>query len=228
MDDTIYIYIRLKYFKEMLFNNDWVLLHTSTWDDKFENFYLKNNRELLSSKAPNLYGQCWTLRGKKCADAMWRLHSGISNGYTIKNDELDETAVKIHTKVSKLRDAICEDSTNEATAYIGIVNYKSKKCIQDWIDRHKQLDNNAIIDSLFIKRNAFSYEKEARIIIITNSDKGEQLRLKIDPFALIEGNCVLDPRLDDSQYKKVVSELKSFGIKDKNIRKSTLYDDYKI
>ena len=227
MDDTIYIYIRLKYFKEMLFNNDWVLLHTSTWNDKFENFYLKNNREHLSSKVPNLYGQCWTLRGKKCADAMWRLHSGKSNGYAINNDELDETAVKIHTKVSKLRDAICADSANDATAYIGIVNYKSKKCIQDWIDRHKQ-DNNVIIDSLFIKRNAFSYEKEARVIIITNSDKGEQLRLKINPFALIEGNCVLDPRLDDSQYKKVESELKSFGVKGKNIRKSTLYDDYKI
>lgn len=210
----------------MLSNKIWTLLHTSTWSDKFENFYLKYNHELLSSIAPNLYGQCWTLRGKKCANAMWHLYSGKFNGNTIKNEELDETAVKIHAKVSKLRDAICTNSANDATAYIRIVNYKSKKGIQDWIGRHKQLDNNAIIDSLFIKRNAFSYEKEVRVIIITNSDKGEQLRLKINPFDLIEGHCVLDPRLDDSQYKKVECELKSIGIKGKNIRKSTLYDDY--
>ena len=151
-NEIVYKYIKLKYLKKMLAekNKKWTLLRTNSWPDAYENFYLKH--KCLLEKESNLYGQSWTLRGKKCADAMWRLYSGTSNDSTKEIDDLDEVAVKIHTKIATLCDVLNSDPTNTATAYLGKVHYKNKKSLRDWVDNHKLVDDRAIRDSLFIKK----------------------------------------------------------------------------
>ena len=206
-------------------NKGWIIMKTNTWTDKYENFYLKSicksTPELLLSIESSLYGQSWTMNEKRHADAMWRLYSKYPGNKEESYDKLKNISVKINTKVSKLFNAINAVSY-KATAYIGQVKYKSKNEIVEWV---KNPTSNAVVDSLFIKKDAFRYERESRIIIMTNSSRKRErmIRLKINPLDLID-SYVLDPRLTDTQYSIIKNELIKRGIKESKISQSKVYE----
>ena len=237
---SIYVYIHLKFVKEMLREGNWVLRHTNKWEDVYENFYSKykyKNKKRVEEIETKLFGQSWTMFKKVYEAAMWSIYSNRPNKDPKNLENLDETAVRIKTTVSKLKKAINSVSSLNATAYIGDVEYKNGDELKNWIGNpvpkkwigNYPIKNNAVIDSFFIKRDAFKHEKEARIIINTDcgSDKESNLQLEINPFNMIE-DYTLDPRLSSEQRDSIKNELNQIA-KDKGygclkIEKSPLYE----
>ena len=214
----------------MLESNELILCRTEEWEkngDVYENFLLNimyKDDPCLPLIKSKIYAQSWSRKGYQCTDAMWRLYSKKPNPKANNFDKLKNVAIKIHTTVSKLQKII--DAYPEYQTFIDDVNYKNKEEIKKWIADNKN-SNNAIKDSQFIKRNAFIHENEVRVLVMDNNatKRKKILRFQINPFDLIEGYCVLDPRLSDEQYKIIKNELESV-IKGKyhlKIRPSTLY-----
>ena len=84
LDRYVYRIISLKRLKELLLNEENVLVKPALWDDPFENFILNSKVRLKSGELAtfgfrdDFFGQCWTLN--KASDAMWRIYSPDSAG----------------------------------------------------------------------------------------------------------------------------------------------------
>lgn len=200
---------------------------TKLWDDTYENFLAKAKYQLgttpvsYSGFISGLFGQCWTLT--KETDALWRIYSS------------DKTGVRIKSTIKKVIEASLNEvnlkpySTRLKT--IGRVNYLNSIELNNWIKELNigQISNQALVQSLFIKREEFAHENEIRLIIHKYIDREEEskgveknhLKLQVDPNELIE-EITFDPRLDDERYKTYKYVVERLGFTNQ-INRSSLY-----
>ena len=111
LDTPIYKYIPFKYLKLMIQNSNLYFGKVSSWEDVYENWFLKEQMVLSSGEKvsakeliPGVFGQSWTLQEE--SDAMWRIYSKLDRTL---HDYLDDTAVRIKTTGRKLFDVIYTD-----------------------------------------------------------------------------------------------------------------------
>lgn len=228
----VYKYIPLKYLLSMLKNKKLRIDKITTWEDPYENFFLKeefytyvpfHKRDVPISTeeiSKRIYGQSWTL--KEESDAMWRIYSNI-------NQEIDDIAVKLKIKVDDLFNLVYTNNSCMATTSIGSVQYKSKDEFD--VSRNGLVKNASITDftnliqsCLYIKRDSFSHEEEVRIIVSndTDTEKLDFLEYNI-PNQNVFTELVLDPRVTEEQEKNILKKLKRVGISKEIVRKSDLY-----
>lgn len=135
----VYKYIPLKYLLSMLKNKKLRIDKITTWEDPYENFFLKEEfytyvpfyqRDIPISTeeiSKRIYGQSWTL--KEESDAMWRIYSIYSED---KKFNLDEMAIKIKVQVRNLFDLVYTEDSCMATTSIGEIQYKTTQEIEEW------------------------------------------------------------------------------------------------
>ena len=232
-DDYVYKYIPLKYLKAMLESKKLRINKVSTWEDPYENFFLKSDfntffpfyKQYISVDTQNLidriYGQSWTSLEE--SDAMWRIYSNMK--------DLDFIAIRLKIKVDNLFDIVYTHDNCMTTTSIGRVNYKTDKEINQWLDNIK--DNPDKIpdfhkyaeDCLLIKRKPFSHEKEVRIIICngTSGTVKDFLEFDIKDLSIFE-EFVIEPRLEQDCVELITHRIEKLGIDRSKIRKSKLYD----
>lgn len=230
----IYKIMKLDYVLAMINNNKLRIDQIISWDDPYENVFLKQKYQTLITPGmanisvddvrDAIYGQSWSLKGE--SDAMWRIYSHNHN------------SVRIKTTIGKLFDVIYFNDTCMVDAYIGIIKYTTKKDIVDVI---KHYSTNGItiqdfakqaINMSFIKRNNFSHEQEVRILKTLSTedfnarkDSGlhtSYLEFDIDFGTLIDEIC-LDPILSLSELRKQKKQLRAAGVPDRKMKKSALY-----
>lgn len=221
----IYRIIPMVRLEQMLRTKQNTLVKIKLWEDPYENFFFKENfinrenhepigTDYVSSK---IYGQCWSLF--KDSDALWRIYSP------------DKQCVRIRTTIAKLYNSVYIDDNCMATTYIGSVDYKNKKDLISWIKGNEPISmsniNDVSVNSLFLKRNNFSHEKEVRVIYLCPgnvSDNNEQIKqYNIDPLDFIE-EISFDPRCNESYYAAYKSYLsKKYSYPLAKINKSHLY-----
>ena len=226
LDLKIYRIISISRFKELIENNELVLVNPEKWEDPFENFFLKGNaidnngsKIDLSNLREAWYGQCWTINDD--TDAMWRIYSP------------DKDAIRISTTVRKLYDAIYDttDSFAPLKFFIGKVNYNTIDELNDFMNKNSFWNialggqNDGFAKLLCVKREAFSHENEVRILVNESDSKKVSknkglYKIDINVSTLIDDLC-LDPRLDEEEYKKYQNEIKQ--ISDLPISQSNLY-----
>lgn len=233
LDTPIYKYIPFKYLKLMIQNSNLYFGKVSSWEDVYENWFLKEQMVLSSGEKgratdliQGVFGQSWTLQEE--SDAMWRIYSKLDRTL---HDYLDDTAVRIKTTARKLYNVIYANDEDFNTSYIGAVKYLSQNDflkMQDSLSPLNPLDlSEVFVKSYFFKRAPFEHEKEVRPILIY-SPKHENfgkdgVSFDIDFDNLID-EMVTDPRLTPDEYRTVRGQLIGLGAKSDKIRNSELYN----
>ena len=233
LDTPIYKYIPFKYLKLMIQNSNLYLGKVSSWEDVYENWFLKEQMVLPTGEKgdamdliPGVFGQSWTLQEE--SDAMWRIYSKLDR---TQHDYLDDTAVRIKTTARKLYNVIYANDEDFYTSYIGAVKYLSQDDflkMQDSLSPLNPLDlSEVFVKSYFFKRAPFEHEKEVRPILIY-SPKHENfgkdgVSFDIDFDNLID-EMVTDPRLTPDEYRTVRGQLIGLGAKSDKVRNSELYN----
>lgn len=234
LDTPIYKYIPFKYLKLMIQNSNLYFGRVSSWEDVYENWFLKEQMVLSSGEKGSatdliqgVFGQSWTLQEE--SDAMWRIYSKVDKKQP--DDYLDDTAVRIKTTGRKLFDVIYTDDKDYNTSYIGAVSYLS---LDDFLKMQNSLSplnpmdlSEVFVKSYFFKRTPFEHEREVRPILIY-SPKHENfgkdgVLFDIDFDNLID-EMVTDPRLTPDEYRTVRGQLIGLGAKSNKVRNSELYN----
>ncbi|PKP80850.1 MAG: hypothetical protein CVT79_12560 [Alphaproteobacteria bacterium HGW-Alphaproteobacteria-18] len=197
------------------------LVRPSRWEDPFENLALKSRaiiggEEGEFSFRDELYAQCWTQH--TASDAMWRIY-----GQSRKE-------VRIRTNVQKLLSSVEGSPNYEAgqdRVFIGKVQYCSDSDLVKFSKTHFasgfDSDGENVASSLLIKRNAFSHEKEVRLVFWRGRKCSSDLLLyECDPHKLID-QIMLHPMMsaEDAAYLKsqIIEKTKFKG----EILRSKLY-----
>jgi hypothetical protein len=233
----IYRIFPLEVFLEIIQSKKLALAKPSTWEDPNENFllnaiiHIEGGCDIHQNSV--YYASCWTTQ-KEC-DGMWHRHG--------KN-----IGVKVSTTVRKLFSYLYDHNNPipEMCYFIGKVDYLSDKKIKLFfeeasIGRMRDDSYHQEIRSLLIKRRAFKYESEVRLIFrVPDTTKPyEQLplfcklnnpwnfcdnlyKIKIDPNDIFN-SVEFGPTIREEQYESLKAILKSIGY-NREISRSKLFD----
>ena len=224
---TLYKFFSINALIPLLTNSMLYIDRVCSWEDVYENFFLKETFYSKSLKttigtdaiANAVFGQCWTYAPE--TDAMWRIYSP------------NKTGVRIKTTTGKLFSTIFVDDTCIADTWLGKVEYNSEQAMNDFILKETETDSLSIWRDLmpysqFLKRTEFEHEREFRIIKMLDSQNTEnakpfkRLAFKINIDEFID-SYLLDPRLDDTSYQQLKQQLIARGADPTKISKSPLY-----
>lgn len=198
----------------------------SIWADPYETFLMNYKARMKDGTIvdfepikENIYCQCWSTN--KESEALWDIHSS-SNFRSVKIKSSGEKLMKY-----------LYDTNNQfhyISYFIGSVYYVSEKYImellQEGISKYisSSAGNMPIIQSLFIKRRAFEYEDEIRLVFnAPNSPAVDFLKIqnpwdinnnyfsfKIDINDVIE-EITLHPNLNNVECIEMEAEIRSLG-----------------
>lgn len=236
--EQIYKYFPLKYLLDMLQKQSMCVGRVSSWEDVYENFFLKQQfvyegniipSECLNQYFSGFFGQSWT--SCRSSDAMWRIYSNAVNKEHCLWKSLQETAVRISTTPRMLYDAL---SSSQESAGLGFemheVKYVKQDEMEQWLADIQPIKQTnmaeLIIESLFMKREDFQHEQEVRLFVHVESNREDRnvsmLRFQINPQHILT-EYVLDPRLDNQQCECIKGMIASCGVDERLIRQSKLY-----
>jgi hypothetical protein len=213
----IFKFMPFEYVVRLLKDNQLLVAQTQKWEDVYENFLLKARMSAeLKKYAPVFYGQCWSF--KRETDALWRIYSPSKD------------SVRIKTTIKKLAEAALLEKTSEPQTLrqvIAPVRYFSPSQFSRWMKAKKRIvtDDNALCDSLFIKRTEFSHESEIRLIMMKDIHSKKYppfIHLDIQPNKLID-EITFDPRLSHDRTELKTHILRTMGY-NRKINRSSLYD----
>ena len=213
-DLPIYRIFSTYWFEQLIITSRNGLVHPSSWDDPFENFFLKNEAELpdgttvsLSQLSKSWYGQCWTRNVD--SDAMWRIYSPKKDG------------VKVITTVRNLFSNFYDSSDKFASLkfLIGSVDYKSRVEIEQFLAKTTFNDlalggqPHKFAKTLLIKRPEFQHENEVRLLFHDSEGSYGSAGVAVFDFdwKKIISEVSLDPRLTNSEYLELKQKLISLG-----------------
>jgi hypothetical protein len=212
---------------QILESNMIYLSRPSNWKDAFENFiskvkYRNDGKYESIDYLNNIYGLCWTMSTE--SELQWRAYAPFNNGVRIKINPMF------------LLDSLVKQSiTNEKLFHLKVVDYQSyQKFIVQLKDAaflkslYISQNKEQLLKFLFLKRQEFTSEQEARLIYNGNVDPTYKspssgfIPFKIDPIQLFQ-EIRFDPALPDEICEAYKKYFVRKGIKSKNIKRSMLY-----
>jgi hypothetical protein len=215
-----------------------------TYQDPYETFLMNYRARMKDGTIvgfnllrDRIYCQCWSQR-KEC-EGLWKAHTKDANE---KN-----RYVKIKANANNLMDYFYDTNNifHLTTYFIGKVSYFREEffdeLLNDGIGKYfsAMAGDMPMINSLLMKRKAFEYEDEVRLILnVPNSPKTDfstvinkwDLRnnyfaYKIDINDVIE-EITFDPYLQERDFSKFENEIRKLGYNGK-ITHSNLYTKVK-
>lgn len=219
----IYRIFSFKNFCSSVLTKKNALVHPSKWDDPLENYLLnhpiKTDKGNIKNSGRNqVYGQCWSLKNE--SDAMWRIYSS------------DMMGIKVKTTIKDLFESTYEQFEKDTLkfCFIGKVIYynqekETQKLVEAFENSHKfSHDGSLEAKQLLFKREAFSHEKEVRLIAFfrERNQTSKILEYNFEPHKIFK-EIILDPRLDDHSISRYKEKLVALGLNEKIISKSKLY-----
>ncbi|MDD6000980.1 MAG: hypothetical protein PUC50_02175 [Bacteroidales bacterium] len=228
---TLFKYYSFDSLKYVLQDHQLFINKVSSWDDKYENFFLKckfvfgNNYVADDNFLDGVFGQSWTTSPE--TDALWRIYSQDCKG------------IRVRTTARKLFDALYIDNDSMSNLWFGKVKYDYMSSFIKQIEHqiHTSPFNNQpenafgviLPETEFMKRREFEHEEEFRAILILDSERTkiaknyDRLAFDINLNDFIEEYC-LDPRLSNEECDFQKEKLIEMGVDSYKITRSTLYD----
>ena len=232
LDTPVYRIMSLRYFRSMLAKPELVLIRPKMWPDPFENVLLdcsvgsvSNPRkplEFFDRVLAEIYAQSWSITQE--SDTLWRAYSWVENDKaTNRNKWPDNAGVKIRSTPRKLLEALwrrCPASDPAETCFIGRVRYMSTAELWEHVNTEVQRHGLAAFsgghghaEAVLLKRAAFSYESEIRLIYVeprSHGFSGELLPIAIDLPSVVD-EVSFDPRLLPAEQKLREEEARTLG-----------------
>lgn len=224
----MYKYYKIENLSYVLRNGMIFMEKVNSWSDASENIFLKEGLvDTLEGERLNtddmsdaVFGQSWTYASEN--DKMWRKFS----------PDPDKSGVRIRASFLKLMAAVFIDASCMADTLMGKVEYKTLKEFEDYYNKKSKSDayiflRNELPDSLFVKKDEFSYEEELRVVKMLDTVeykkyKGcKRIAFKVDIDDFID-EFVLDPRLNDAEYESRKRKLIEIGADGSKIFRSSL------
>lgn len=231
LDKNVYRIFPQDYLFSMFSNRENVLVRPGKWEDPFENFILNSTaitgagEEVTFDFHNDYYGQCWTTL--KASDAMWRIYS--PDKYDAKKSKLPPDGIRIRTTIRKLASSLGAPlgKLEPLNSSVGKVKYMKDNELKDFAKSIFQtsISEESIVQTLLAKRNAFSHEKEIRVIysdINKINTNGDLFKYQIDPHDLID-QIMLDPRLSVGDADTLKSKIRKVTKFKGTIKRSLLY-----
>lgn len=225
-DEKLYKIIKLKYVLMMFRNFQIRINNVRTWEDVYENYFLKQNLYFQGKRIDSkdvegsYFGMSWSLLSE--SDAMWRIYSKAGTDFV----DIDSVGIKVETTAYKLLTTFFKRVYN-SPAFIYKVDYRSQEEIEGHLAYVKSANvGEEIRRSLFTKREEFSHESEARVIVGIDTtpsvENMEYCDVGFDPYDMFDG-FVIDPRVTPEQEEQIRNLLHEAGVQDDKVSKSQLY-----
>lgn len=218
-NDKLYRFINYETLLDYLVNKRFSFSKCTLFKDPWELFFndaefiIDDNDSWVDPHKEHLFAMCFTKTEE--SEALWRIHS--------KN----ESGVKIVSSVEKLK-ILVKDSYSAFDVYLQEMVYDDNIKNEDFFinkfpnaKTHKELRRAC----LFLKRKAFEYEQEVRLVLDSKKERPDENIHHIfveDPNEIIE-KIVLNPLIDNEMailQRKILTD--TFGFKG-DVAKSHLY-----
>lgn len=239
----LYKIIDIKNLQYILADNKLYVDKVSSWEDPYENFFLKANHQSpkydFSAEhwSPYIFGQSWSLKPE--SDAMWRIYSrpGKDNEFVKSKNGWKEnmrcfTGVRLKTAADRLLDACYVDDSSMALLWMGKVLYADEQQIWSHLQqviKDSSNYNDIFGQSYFYKRKEFDHEEEFRMVYSFSTEYRNEPQKCADriSFPINVPNFIdefmLDPRIDSDSEEFLKKLLINMGVDQSKIVKSDLY-----
>ena len=236
-NECLYRIMPFTQFLYMLVNKKNSLLHPDCWDDPFEsqmtNYQVRtiiNGKESYADfNAHRWYAQCWSY--SKESDGLWR---SFTQDRKIRS-------VKIQSTIGRLLNSWKPTKTNKTEMFLCSVNYSQElEYLQNQLSLSKEyqiyLYKGMEPDSppeeiqfinelalLTLKRDAFSYEKECRLLAYRPRCYKTSSWGYVTDINTLSPSIEFDPWTKDFEKEDLINILRKMGYKG-NITFSSLYN----
>lgn len=196
----LYHYLPWKYALLILEHQRLRLSAVQSWSDPYERWWC---RQLFSSgralQGVNAYGLCWTT--SHFDEPMWRM-----NGF--KRDPV----VRIRSRTSSLLAAARRADVN-ASIYLAGVTYRPERALKQRAIAHtyaKQSSREAT-QLLLLKRNAFRFENEIRLVWLDREPEAGEQFLPINRADICQ--VMINPHSDLAERNMIGQQFKNIGVR---------------
>jgi hypothetical protein len=220
---TVYRYMHQGQLEDLLSTSKLKLRPPHGWDDPHEEWWCKElfqDGSALQDAQP--YASCWTVRNMD--EPFWRFYSCRCK----PDSPPPPPAVRIRTTVGKLVEVLSRavDAT-PAKVFIGRVRYCASEVLEQAAKRmregYKKEVASEAANGLHMKRNAFRFEQEVRVLWIEDDrPPREDTKVPIDPLLLID-QVMIGPAKDRDKVAKARAMVIKLGIPGDVIDESTIY-----
>lgn len=137
--------------------------------------------------------------------------------------------IRLTTSVHRLTEVLCNYiDAQPAKAYIGKVKYHDAVALKKEARRLRGLGESAqvsrnVAHALMLKRNAFRFESEHRVVIVERGDKQAHRFVDFDPTELFT-KVMLAPSMSKWHEQRIRRYLETHGFGEDKVRRSSLYD----
>ncbi len=220
---TVYRYMHQGQLRDLVSTSKLKLKPPHVWDDPHEEWWCKELfRDGSALHRAEAYASCWTVRNMD--EPFWRFYSCRCK----PSSPVPPPAVRIKTTVGKLVEVLARavDAT-PAKVFIGRVRYCASEELKQAARRMREGYTKEVAseaaNGLHMKRNAFKFEQEVRVLWIENDrPPREHKKVAIDPLLLIE-QVMIGPSKDRDKVGKARKMVRRLGIPDNLIDESTIY-----
>ena len=233
LSQWLYRYVRAEQAFQMLDSRALWFAAPHTWDDPHEKWWCR----LLFSKGSHLatayaYGSCWTTRSHD--EPFWRLYacncpSGETrqNSNAVSTDESDLPAVRFRVRAGALRDWLLDATANSVCkTFIGKVRYCSVRQLRSVASQYAASNSNPshhAATALHLKRQAYEFESEVRMLWIDRKPRSRGRAVPIDPACMFD-QVMIGPSMKDARrrFASVKARLIEGGIPEAIITESSI------
>ena len=241
----LYKYMNVERAFEFLTSRIYYFVEPATWNDPYEKRFYTADYKNVNYKPCHLFCTCVTENG--ASEAAW-------NAYAKHNNGIASRTVRFEFNRHKFLQLL-EQKIGNARLYIGNVNYSYTtsqinnihlKHLKNNVSSNVQTkyyeyfgnpcNDDTFLRLMLIKRKHFNYEKETRLFIIKEDEKGagykldptshDNIKIKFTKDELMEviTSVSIDPSCTESEAAIIIKVLKS-KLKGQKCEKNPLYKE---
>jgi hypothetical protein len=219
---TVYRYLYQSQLEELVTKSALKLVRPHGWEDPHEKWWcdeLFRAGSALHDAQP--YASCWTVRNMD--EPFWRFYSCRCK----PDSPPPPPAVRIRTTIRKLVHVLSRAvDVTPAKVFIGRVRYCSPDALEAAAKRMRDGGGKEVAseaaNGLHMKRNAFRFEQEVRVLWIDKDKPRDSTCVPIDPLSLLD-QVMIGPSKERSKVDEARAMVMELGVPQRLICESTIY-----
>ena len=220
LDLPIYRYMRVKDLKQTLKSSKFFLSNVGAWTDPYERWWCEELFHPGSKLAGvHAYGSCWSLHSSD--EPFWRLYQDRCLGHSAHLPPVRVQA-KPESLLAMMSRAV---AAVEAKVYLGDVRYRERTDVEATAAAFRATQRevaSTAASGLHLKRKAFEYEREIRLLWIDRAARRDSILIDFNPLEVFE-EIMVGPSSDLATFETLQAEFVDLGFPPDRIVRSLIY-----